>query len=191
MRLFLVLFVLLGCVPVGSWGEIVQNGGFEDRDPEKLRPASWHHNARNATDIVEMGWGDRESAHSGEHCISIHIKDGYPEEKKQITWMWTSRATGLAVGETYRLRAWIRTQDLGFTPTVLVQFCNSDDEFLSRADTHSATPITGTTDWTEVSAEFVVPPNTTHVKIRAAMKALENTGGTVWFDDLSLDRVER
>ena len=189
LRILCTAFLLV-CSAGVSRSEIVSNGGFEQRDPQMDRPAHWHHNARNATDIVRMGWSD-EAGHSGNHSISIHILEGSPPEKSQISWMWTSEAHGLVVGETYRLSAWIKTRGLGFTPTVIVQFRNSEDEFLSRADTHTGFPLTGTVDWTEVSSEFVVPPQTTHVKIRAIVKSHDNAGGSVWFDDISVQKVER
>jgi len=190
VHIVLLVALLLSFGAVESHSEVVKNGGFEQRDSERERPAFWHHNARNAGDLVEMGWSD-EAGHSGEHSISIHIREDYPSEKADISWMWTCQAGDLSVGETYRLRAWIKTQGLGFTPTVLVQFLDASDTFLSRADTHTEYPITGTTDWTEVSSEFVVPENAAHIKIRAAVKATGNAGGTVWFDDISVEQVKR
>jgi len=137
-----------------------------------------------------MVWSS-EVAHSGDHSVAIHIKENYPDEKGQVSWMWVTTVRGVKVGETYRLSAWVKTQGLGLTPTILVQFKDASDRFLSRADTHSEFPITGTTDWSEVKTQFVVPPHTAHVKVRATVKAMDNKGGTVWFDDVSLIKVEQ
>ena len=180
--------VLIAAMVTMAHSQTVSNGSFEDKDASLNRPMHWHHNARNATEYVEMAWDDA-IAHSGQFSVSIGFPEDFPKEKDNVAWMWVTTVDGFTVGETYELTAWIKTLELGFTPTILVQFRDADDTFLSRAETHEEYPITGTTDWTQVKTTFRIPEKTAHVKLRATLKATQNAGGTVWFDDIAISKV--
>jgi hypothetical protein len=66
---------------------------------------------------------------------------------------------------------------------VLVQFWDIDDTFIGQA---SGVAAAGQVDWSRVTDSFVVPDGTALIRVRAALRAPANAGGTVWFDDISL-----
>ncbi|MDR3688061.1 MAG: alpha-L-arabinofuranosidase C-terminal domain-containing protein [Fimbriimonas sp.] len=92
-------------------------------------------------------------------------------------------------GQTYRLSAWVKTEDLTTTNGACYQIGDSRGWVV----THSAsiTPyIVGTSGWKKVEVDYTTLPDTTKVQIVA--RRLGGTGpvsGVAWYKNLSLTRI--
>ena len=166
----------------------VLNGSFEEGD-DRHRPKHWYNNGGSTSkSTLKLAWDDR-AAHSGRFSISINLSKDYPQDQEEITYNWVTDVKELVPGESYELTAWIKTHEIRVTPTVLVQFKDTNDKLLQQAGTHHDYDVQGTTDWTQVNCVFVVPLTTTQVRLRACLRATQNAGGTAWFDDIAIAKA--
>lgn len=119
---------------------------------------------------------DERIAHSGRRSLRIEF-----HAAENLDFHHVSQMVWLSPGR-YRLRAWMRTQDL------------STDEGvgLNILDVNTAA-LTGTHDWTELASEFSVrgAPQIARVQIvrRPSARFDSRPQGTVWIDDVELKRL--
>jgi uncharacterized Ntn-hydrolase superfamily protein len=164
--------------------------GFEQQAAGKQAPAGWFAGRSGTPEAyLEFAWDD-SVVHSGGHSVSIGIREGHPEDRKDYVYNWTNTIEGFEVGATYELSAWVKTERLGVPPTVLVQCQDSSrTQVLAFATTYRDYALKGNTEWTLVKTTFTVPDSTRHVRVRACLKAGGNAGGRVWFDDIRVSRL--
>lgn len=92
-------------------------------------------------------------------------------------------------GETYTLKAWIKTKDLekpaeGTMDAARIGVIFPKEDGSDGKETMTDFRLSGTNDWKLIDLEFKVPAGCTQVKLAAQL--WENKTGTVWFDDIAL-----
>ena len=170
--------------------ETLPNGGFEEVYPNRRIPEGW-----SATCTPTLGHqhvvyaSDSSEACSGDRSVSISIKPTHPQ--RRISYNLHRTVEGLEIGKSYILSGKVKTCGLSGPPAIVVQCLNSaGDKMLGFASTQSKDSPKGTTDWTRVKTTFTVPEGTERVRVRAGISAPANAGGTVWFDDITIDPAQ-
>jgi hypothetical protein len=165
----------------------VENGGFEVKSPESGDPQGWYATRLPETmEHVEFG-SDAEQAHEGDNSVFISIKKTHPEKHSggPIAYNWT-QVIPFEIGKTYELTGWVKTQDLKTPAFIVVQCWATSFENMALFTTQREYKIIGSNDWTPVKVAYTVPSGTGEVRIRAGIRAPDNIGGKVWFDDIQV-----
>jgi hypothetical protein len=91
-------------------------------------------------------------------------------------------------GKRYKLRFWVRTENLKSAGLPVLQVVNANDDKLLV----SSPPFPGgTADWQEMSVEFATPPNCNGISIRTVRSDCGEDcpiTGIFWYDDFELSR---
>ena len=91
-------------------------------------------------------------------------------------------------GKRYKLRFWVRTENLRSAGLPLLQVVNANDDKVIA----SSPPFSGgTADWHEVSVEFAPPPNSNGITMRTVRSDCGEDcpiTGIFWYDDFELSR---
>jgi hypothetical protein len=149
----------------------------EDRNRDGV-PDGWE--PRAAESPAQLAWDDAV-AHSGRR--SLRISDSFNpggQRWQETTGRWSAlRKIPVNPGQTYTLRAWIKTEGVSSKADARIAFF-SDKRWLAENATQSAS---GTTDWWEVSVTAKAPPEATTMLVYLG---LGNSRGSAWFDDVAL-----
>ena len=94
---------------------------------------------------------------------------------------------GKFLGERLRLKGWMKSKDVKEWAGFWVQVNASNDEKPLSFDNMSDRMVKGTTDWTPYEIVVDVPRESQTI----LMGAILNGTGQIWFDDLSLEVVDR
>ena len=103
---------------------------------------------------------------------------------------WSQTITDIPVGKQLKLTAKIKTNDItGMGVSIVIRCddtatCNGNAEMFTT--TEGKVSIVGTNNWTQYQAELTdkVTPNIKSITV--FLVVLSGSGGTVWFDDISL-----
>jgi hypothetical protein len=189
----LLLLLFLALTPAG-WSseaaspqdddELVINGGFEIIDETGLDPEAWGPTILPATaDFVSFRVDDQVSR-SGQKSALIEISPRHPVGR--IDYNWVQSVPAFSQRKKYKLIGYIKTENVFFTPVIVVQSWNTDfTEMIGFATTQFNHNITGTRDWKKVKIKFKVPDRTAAVFVRLVCTS-DNNGAKVWFDDVSI-----
>jgi hypothetical protein len=166
------------------------NGGFEEPDAKGQFPKGWEAaSVPGFENYYILAW-DSSISHGGKHSVSIRIKDSHPEA--EVFYNWFRRFKPFKVGSVYEISGWIRTENVGGTAAMIVQFIfHRMGRDYRQVSTQQDFPVSGTSDWTFVKKTFTVPEETGEVYIRVGIGTPESIGGQVWFDDLTIEEVEK
>jgi hypothetical protein len=124
---------------------------------------------------------DSSVAHSGRAAIFMQSTEGaFVKARTGVAQVVSNR--GLA-GKRMRVRGYVKADSLKGDPYVLM-YCTT-----ARGDVRESTPrdYSGTLDWTLITHEFDVPPNTYQVWVWFLYDA--PVDGKLWWDDVSLEVV--
>jgi hypothetical protein len=146
------------------------NGGFE-----QAGPALWRR--RGAATFAQ----DTTVFHSGAYSASIGAVDGRKTFRAML--MTIPPVPWVAAGEALTLSAWARGEDATGTTQVSLRFYDGGRHQIAQGDSVPLPP--GTTDWTQLTLQTVVPPTASYLRI---ILSSDGNSGRVWFDDVSLDR---
>ncbi len=162
-----------GPKPVVTGANILSNPGFELGSAGM--PEGW------TTDGWKPGkfvW-DNTVAHSGRYSAKIESP-----QANDLRWL---QKVNVRPTSRYKFTAWVRTLNVGPSPEANDIGANLSIEggYLLSDD------LKGTNDWTLLSKDIVTGPkdSTLTVQLRLGHFSATNTG-TVWFDDVSLARIE-
>jgi hypothetical protein len=163
------------------------NGGFEKSvyNDSQLGVGWFPTILPETSGFVQFNW-DSEVKHSGEFSVSISIKENYPV-KDTVAYNWTKPFMPVKVNQPYVLKGWIKTSNLKEPAFIVVQCWDSKYNMIGFSTSCKDYPLIGTNDWKEVKVNFVPPQNTAEVRIRLCSSAPFNTGGKVWYDDISIE----
>ncbi len=178
MILFALWFTLLA--PAGelrSMSSVLANASIEldeNRDglPDYWTPAAWQSRAK-------LTW-DRQVARSGK--ASLCIAD--PGRRKGADWKfnsgrWISPPRPIQPGTSYRLEAWVKTENLTGNAQVVISWRKSG-RYLSQVATAT---VSGTTDWKRLTVEATAPPEADELVV---MFSVGYGMGRAWCDDIRL-----
>lgn len=174
-----------------------RQGGIDpDAEPESITNAGFEKVIGNSDDTY-FGWkivrgepkvditSDSSVKHSGTRSLRLSFK-GYSKPQ----FFNLSQIVVVEAGRRYRLALWVRTEGLKSGGPPVIEVGNVVDNKLIAA---SAPLPTGTNDWQQVFVDFTAPTESEGVSIwtsRAYCGEMCPITGIVWYDDLSLTRID-
>ena len=161
----------------------VTNAGFELPMAEITETAwfNWQI-ARNDPKIEIVA--DSKVKHLGDHSLRVTFKGFAKPVLSNIT-----QTVVIQPDARYRLRFFVRTENLKSAGGPLVEIANANDDKLI---TQSKAFPTGTSDWQEMIVEFTAPGNCNGIQIRTVRSYCGDAcpiTGTFWYDDFQIDRL--
>ena len=169
--------------PVGK--DLLFNPSFEEDDGDGV-PDGW---VAGWLDLADRA-GRAECYRAGTHWTR-HVHGGERSllllwaPEKGLEWRQTwPRAVRVRPGERYQGSAWVESRCAGGEAWIGVQCADTDYRVLG---TERCPPIVGETDWHQMRFEVTVPERARWLRV-----LLHSTmrDGAVWFDDVSLMRME-
>ncbi len=127
---------------------------------------------------------DGKVKRDGSRSVRITFRNSVKPEFYNLTQM-----IAVEPSSHYRLRFWLRTENLksGGMPLVAVVNAN-DDQAIGATKPFSS----GTADWREVDLEIATPANCTGISIRTTRLGCGEEcpiSGTLWYDEFKLERL--
>ncbi len=120
---------------------------------------------------------DRRVKHAG--LSSLRLENESPSDIVQVSQNIPVDGRTLKAGETYRLKLWLRSEDVLQANNVIIGALDRNWQGLS----YWSIPIPQRTDWVLREMVFQIPPGTSQIRL---MLHLEGAG-RAWFDDISLE----
>lgn len=136
------------------------------------QPASWTTSIWSGEPVFEI---ENRFGHTGNRCVKISSTTGADAS-------WSQKVT-VKQHTDYTLSAWMKTEDIG------------GDGFGVQLNLHElqmegkTEPLSGTSDWTQVSSEFNSGPRRT-LLLNLLFGGWGRATGTAWFDDIQLVEVK-
>jgi hypothetical protein len=192
MKLIRFAAPLVACLALAAPAEAQKprlpvNGGFETQDPNVPGyPYGWFATILpDYADFVTFE-SDESVFHGGQRSVQISIHEDHPTA--QIFYNWGQVVQNLKPGHTYRLTAYVRTENVQTSPLIFLGFYNTQDQTIGGASTadNSRNDVTGTSDWKRVKVRFTFPAATTTVVLRAILPTTDNEGARARFDDVKI-----
>ncbi|HNU09592.1 MAG TPA: carbohydrate binding domain-containing protein, partial [Pyrinomonadaceae bacterium] len=158
---------------------VIQNPGFETpfEDPQKVY-FGWKSVRLEKTDVRS----DQIKKHGGNRSLRIAFS-GYNGIEVKNVW----QVAAVQSSKRYRVRFWVRTEDLKSAGPPLIEIVNANDNKILA--TSPAFP-TGNNDWTEMKVEFEVPETAEGILVRLDRAYCGDACpifGSVWLDDFVLE----
>lgn len=167
---------------------ILQNGSFEESNAG-LPVQWWPAFLPETADFVQFDM-DQSVVRKGRRSVSLEILSNHPSNQI-IDYNWAQTITEFESGGVYTLRGYIKTQNVKTTAFAVIQCWNRDfTQLLALSGTDFLFPVTGTRDWTKVQAGITIPSGTAYLIIRVGLRAPDNNGAKVWFDDFKLTKFK-
>lgn len=167
-RTIIAIISLLCCAAAVQAENLLRNSSFEaarENSPRRWNTQTWAGQADFSVD----------AAGRNGKCVKIVSADG-----ADAGWTQTVQVPPFA---KMRLSGWVKTENLQTTTGRGVQISIHE---VSNART---SPLTGTSDWTELSTEFQVA-GTGEIQVICLFGGWGQAKGTAWFDDISLEVLE-
>lgn len=165
------------------------NGSFEEIFDGK-NPDGWYANNLSGTRKYADLSVDHSVSHSGKQSIKIAFNKKMPHES--FMYNWVRRVDGLKSLDVFELQGWIKTTGIKNSPSLEVQFFDQqENKLIGTISTKERFPITGTNNWKKVSIIFKIPPKVNKILLFAGVNGLDNDGGKVWFDDISITPLKK
>ena len=180
---FVLLLVTSACGALNTKSNI--NGGFENAVDE-IAPDGWSANKLPQIKKYAEFSLDNSVSHGGNKSIKISILKNHPSQS--IIYNWVRRLDGLNVGETYELRCWVKLMNIKITPFLNIEFWNNDLS-IGSASTSKKILNVKNNSWQLIKTVFFVPQATTKIILSAGINGMNNNGGIVWFDDLTISMI--
>jgi hypothetical protein len=176
---FIHVIVLLLFITITVWSQNhridVKNSGFESLDSNN-HPINWKTDNPTSVQI------DPQNARSGSTSLKIH----HPDEQSTIV---ISETIDMKIGHLYKLSAWVKTEEAFSNPMdrypTSVPACITMSSF--PFTNHSPT-VGATNDWQKIEVQFIASTKSDQVRLHFGYNGTAR--GTVWFDDISVEKVE-
>jgi tetratricopeptide (TPR) repeat protein len=166
--------VWLKAAPPTPAGDRIYNGGFE-QDPSGCR-LDWTLAPIPGVDM------ERDTSVAKEGSFSLCVRF---QNSGNVALNRPAQTAVVSHGR-YRLSAWLKTE--GVTSDQGVALCVTDAESPERL-TGKTEALLGTNPWTEIHADFSVPPQTNLIKVsvcRESSRYFSRIAGTAWIDAVAL-----
>lgn len=161
--------------------EVVTNGGFE-------KPIAGANDTRFGWQVLRNDGKfdatvDSSVRHDGARSLKLTFRSYNKPELYNVV-----QNVVVEPGGSYRLRFWLRTENLKSAGPPLLQIFNgNNDQLIAATSAFTA----GGNDWQEIRVDFTVPASCNGISIRTARAYCgENCPiiGTMWYDDFVLNR---
>ncbi len=127
---------------------------------------------------------DTKVKHDGNRSARMNFRNSIKPDFYNLT-----QTVAVVSNARYRLRFWVRTENLKSAATPLISIVNANDD----KPVASSKPFdTGTVDWQEVVIEFTAPANCSGVNLRTVRLGCGEEcpiSGTLWYDDFRMERL--
>ncbi len=157
--------------------DVIRNGGFEEGAGAD-RPALWTPR-RDVPDGVRLSWDDSQ-AHTGKRCLAIRSR--YEGDRP---WFWWDHPFALGGGVTYRLSAWVWSEQLSRGAVLVVNCSDRSGKRIFRR--HVGSVPKDSQGWRKITGTFDAPTGTVKGSIQFSMHG----SGAVRLDDLRVARLIR
>lgn len=160
-------------------GPLLDNGGFE-RGPAEGQLPGWGQVKEYAGKVWTGTWtSDEQEKHGG--AVSMRLDNATDADTVQVS---QNVAVGgeFAVGRTYRLSAWLKTDHAATGGAVGVALLT--DALKSLGGTNLPYPAPGA-GWTKVSGDFTIAPGADFLRIMIHVQGKAR----LWIDDMTLEEV--
>jgi len=173
----LIIFIFLNPVSaqVQNTPIDVTNYGFELTGSDNL-PAGWK---IDTPGIVRI---DAQNSRSGSSGLQIIHSTG---QKTTII----SDPLNLQIGHLYRLSAWIKTENV--VTNQVDRYPTSIAACITMASfpfTNQSPSLGATNDWQKIEVRFIATSKSDRIRLHFGYNG--DARGTVWFDDVSMEKVE-
>lgn len=153
------------------------NPSFEDDRDRDTKPDGWEGNA-----FLSSGraYWDRSVARTG--TASFRLSDpGRSDSKdwKRSVVRWSSAELPVEPGSEYSLEVWVKTRDVTGSVRALLSW----QEDRSWIDQAASERVSGTSDWTKLTATATAPDNANTLRVTLDFGY---GNGTAWFDDVKV-----
>lgn len=161
---------------VSAFPVAVPNGSFESADPARPELPRGYSTYVSPGTTAQFAW-DRTVAHTGRASVRI-------ESRGPQTALWQLSGVTCLPGLRYRLRVWVKTREAKGQVGLAVRYRDARG-WVSSPMMQPDAPSGATRDWTELTYWSQAPGAA--ISMVVFLSNREGAGGTVWFDDLSLD----
>ncbi len=174
-----IAFILASAPLLGEAQNLLANPGFEELVVD--RPARW-----DCFVLPQPGAVGRLSdvSHGGRYGVMLHVPMPYEEEPVNN---WSQNIIAELGGKRLRLAGFVRSQEAGEAALWLQCWRKRPLRVTKIVSTSTDHPVYGTRDWEGVEATVDVPEGCDFVTLRCVLKGV----GTAWFDDVSVEIVEK
>lgn len=161
--------------------ETITNGSFEKALNGEGRSRFTWQVARNIPKLEITS--DQNVKHSGNRSLRMTFR-GF--DRSELSNMF--QIVVVVPQKKYRLRFWLRTENLKSAGTPLLEILNAkDNKSLARTQPFA----TGSNDWQEVTLDFTTPENCYAINIRTIRQYCGEEcpmTGTFWYDDFEIQK---
>ncbi len=168
---------------------ILLNASFEFPNEKTTGPDEWHEARTPKSESRCIMTRSTDVAKVGSASACIEITADHPDER--VNYNWHTRLTGCAPGRTYLLEGWIKTENAGTSPVIVVQCLDKKNQMPGFGTTQDEFDLTGTHDWKQVKTQFRVPEGTRMILVRATLPSMKNQRAKAWFDGLTISEVSK
>jgi hypothetical protein len=153
----------------------IRNPGVEEGSGDT--PDGWSHDSE---DVQHIASWSTESPHSGKRCLKTVVADG-----AEPTWIATrQRDIKIIGGARYVMRAWVKAQNVKGSCGWYIHVGNSTNNMLISP---MLTVTDSTFGWRELKTEFTAPADADVADLGTVLRGT----GTAWFDDISLECLDK
>lgn len=166
------LLIFIALAPLSSAGaqQSLQNGGFEDANPD----ASWKIESSDSRGSFHVSL-DKNDFKEGRQSLLVTSEVPSHVALRQTLF--------LPVGTLWQLKGWVKSAIAGSDPSSNAPGITVESQ---SGDQASASPSPAGGQWQHVQLLFRVP---SPGRITVALNAMDGQSGSVWFDNIQLDRV--
>ena len=182
--------IIVGGIIVGFYlsrkKEFIKNPSFEEADPvSPEEPRYWYRNFEDATHVLT--WDDTVS-HSGNKSLRMDVLNS---TKEWFAWDYyldeISDLNPIEQGD-YILEFWVKGESIASGSAVpYVHFheydANGNESIIKDVEFN----MEGTFDWTKLTYLWTPESNTAYLRIGLDFYG---TNGIVWYDDVSLNKID-
>ncbi|HOM16805.1 MAG TPA: DUF4091 domain-containing protein, partial [Thermoguttaceae bacterium] len=152
---------------------LLKNPSFEAQEPFSAWQATQSPQKEKVQYATDTPGGPRQ----GQRCARLHVPSGIAK-----AWRGWTQSVAVRPGATYLVAAWIRTDQLQQGNAQVHVHIRTASGELSRNNPMRSTgqPLQGTTDWTLLSALFLMPEDAATLQVHLTTDGF----GTIWYDGL-------
>ncbi|MGQ9586575.1 MAG: CARDB domain-containing protein [Anaerolineae bacterium] len=159
--------------PPGS-ANLAPNPGFEVPNASSTGPLGWQGN-QWAGPAPTYNW-TTNVRHSGDRAVQII---NHSDETRS---RWRAPKVVVQPGQFYHYRVWVKGSRIAGTARLTMVFIKADGTRLGKKD---SSVVRGTFGWQRLEGAVVPPPGTKYIRLELRLHG----AGTVWFDDVLLERT--